>query len=117
VVFAAAAPRELRCAGDGADAFGGRVTSVAEACACDIVCVTQPEVAPTLQRAWFRRGTHVIAFGPLDPDVLDGAKITYDDQPGGWGTLGEVAAGIKDGRELDELTVYLAPVQDRKRDH
>ncbi len=117
VVFAAAAPRELRCAGADADHFvaahGGRPTSVEEACACDIVCVTARDAAPALRRAWIRRGTHVIVLGAgaLDEDVRAGARVIVDDPPAVdapqvCGTLGEIAAGLKDGRELDEVTIY-----------
>lgn len=115
VVFAAAAPRELRCAGDDAAAFaaahGGRVTSAEEACACDIVCIAQAGAPPGLPRAWFRGGTHVIVAegaGVIGGEVRAASKRVDDRvaSAGAWGTLGEVAAGIKDGRELDELTLY-----------
>ncbi|MCB9559154.1 MAG: ornithine cyclodeaminase family protein [Kofleriaceae bacterium] len=116
-----------------AAANGGRVTSTEEACACDIVCTSTPGVAPVVRRAWLRRGTHVNAMGAdapgkqeLDVDVLDGAKLVIDDHEQAthsgelnvawsqgrlgdaqlYGTLGEIAAGFKDGRELDELTIF-----------
>jgi len=114
VVFA---PREIRCADpDAAIAArfaadcGGRVTSIEEACACDIVCTTTAANLAVVRRAWIRRGTHLNAMsgvGAFDDDALDGAKrVTVSPAAGAtWGTLGEVAAGIKDGRELDEITV------------
>lgn len=113
VVFA---PREIRCADPDAEIAarfaadcGGRATSIEEACACDIVCTTVAGAA-LVRRAWIRRGTHLNAMtgtGVLDDDVLEGSKLVTVEATGAtWGTLGEVAAGIKDGRELDEVTAF-----------
>lgn len=100
------APRDLRCAGEGAEALaaqlGGRATTVAEALACDIVCVHGPlHLAP----AQLRRGTHVNVLDPavtLDPELAQLAQITHE-EPG----LGAVAAGLVDGRQLDEITLFV----------
>lgn len=132
------APRDVRCADVDpaqaqrfATANGGRVTSIEEACACDIVCTTTPAETPIVRASWIRRGTHLNAMGAGDPirheldlELLAGAKLVVgdlgDSRRGGefrvgwttwpampiWGTLGEVAAGIMDGRELDEITIY-----------
>ena len=99
------APRDVRCAGLGADALahslGGRVTTLEEALACDIVCVHAPIAIAAAQ---LRRGTHVnvLATAELDDDLGKLATITRE-VPG----LGEVAAGLVDGRQLDELTVFV----------
>jgi alanine dehydrogenase len=111
------APREVRCAdldGAAADALaatnGGRATSIAEACACDVVCVSRADV--TIERAWIRGGTHLNAVGAtLDAALLADAKVVTADLAAEaymWGTLREVVAGLKDGRELDEITIFLA---------
>jgi ornithine cyclodeaminase/alanine dehydrogenase-like protein (mu-crystallin family) len=112
------APREVRCAGaDPAEAarlaaeVGGRVTSIAEACACDIVCALAS--ARPIARAWIRGGTHLVAAGAtLEPALLAAAKVVGDGPapPGThmWGTLAAIAAGHQDGRELDEISIYLA---------
>jgi len=100
------APRDVRCAGDGAEQLaarlGGRATTIAEALACDIVCVHAPlHLAP----AQLRRGTHVNVLTSdvtLAPELAVLAQITHE-EPG----LGAVAAGLVDGRQLDEITVFV----------
>jgi hypothetical protein len=96
-------PREIRCAlvdGTKTSAFGVPAT-VAEALAADIVCVHVPL---EIRAAKLRRGTHVNALAPvtLDDDLQKLATIV--DEVG----LGRLAAGHIDGRQLDELTVFLA---------
>lgn len=99
------APRDLRVSGLGADALAhslrGRVVPIEEALACDIVCVHTPISIAATQ---LRRGTHVnvLAAAKLDEDLTKLAKITHE-VPG----LGELAAGLVDGRQLDELTVFV----------
>jgi ornithine cyclodeaminase/alanine dehydrogenase-like protein (mu-crystallin family) len=100
------APREIRSIVPVADA---RVTSLAEACACDIVCVADPDVA--IDAAWIRRGTHLDVWaGTLDPAILAVAKLVVTERGSApiWATLHELAGGIIDGRELDEITVFLS---------
>ena len=98
-------PTDLRCAGPGADALahaiGGRVTTIEEAIACDIVCVHAPM---TLDPAQLRRGTHVNVLVPVTfaEELARVAKITHE-VPG----LAKLAAGLVDGRQLDELTVFV----------
>ena len=87
-------PREIRTAGDNA--------TLAEALACDIVCVhTDIEV----RAAELRRGTHVNILGPatIDDDLRRLATISEEARD-----LGALAAGLVDGRQLDELTVFIA---------
>jgi len=96
-------PRELRCTSDAvAAAVGGRVVSLAEALAADIVCMHAPM---QLVASSLRRGTHVNALArcELDDDLEHVAKLF--DEPRG---LPALAAGIVDGRELDELTIFEA---------
>lgn len=96
-----------------AAALGGRVTTAAAACACDVVLAWGGAPLP---RSWLRRGTFLalLAGATVEPTALAGdTKLVADAapptaRPAWWGTLGQVAAGIVDGRELDELTVYEA---------
>ena len=103
------APRDLRCSDPAvASALGGRATTIAEACASDIVCVCEDV---HIERAWIRQGTHInVAAGTVDDALLSIAKLVVSEgtHPGMWGTLGEIVAGMKDGREVDEVTVFLA---------
>jgi hypothetical protein len=100
------APTDLRCAGAGADdlaaAIGGRVVPLAEALAADIVCIHAPLA---LTAAQLRRGTHVNALAEvtLDDDLRRLATIV--DEPRG---LPALAAGLVDGRQLDEITIFVA---------
>jgi ornithine cyclodeaminase/alanine dehydrogenase-like protein (mu-crystallin family) len=104
------APREVRCTDAAvAAALGARATSLAEACAADIVCVCDD--AARIERAWIRNGTHLnVAAGAVEEEILAVAKVVVSEgtRPGMWGTLGEIVAGVKDGREVDEITVFLA---------
>ena len=99
------APRDLRCAGPGgpdtANAIGARVTTLEEALACDIVCI---HARIHLDAAQLRRGTHVnlLTSATYDDELAQVASITHE-QPG----LGALAAGLVDGRQLDELTLFV----------
>jgi alanine dehydrogenase len=115
-----AAPRELRVfealpveAARVADEVGGRVGSLAEACACDIVVARGPV---SVRREWVRGGTLVTALDDgvvLDPALLAAAQVYGDPPPESaarvrvTATLAAVAAGLVDGRVLDEITVCL----------
>ncbi len=96
------APRELRCAtvdGSHVTTFGDPAT-ITEALACDIVCIHVPL---TVKTSKLRRGTHLNALAActLDSDLV--ADVTPE-VPG----LGKLAAGLVDGRQLDEITVFQA---------
>jgi hypothetical protein len=71
-----------------------------QALACDIVNVYSTRVRIT--PAQLRRGTHVnaVSAGVFDPELL--ALPTFVHEAG----LPALAAGLVDGRELDELTVF-----------
>ncbi len=110
------APRDIRCAslGSGADelaaATAGRVVSVDEALASDItnVYALRVRIAPHQ----LRRGTHVnaVSASVLDPELA--ALATLVDDAG----LPALAAGLVDGRQLDELTIFVsgtAPIAGR----
>jgi hypothetical protein len=97
-------PREIRCAlVDGTKTSElGTPATIAEALAADIVCVHVPL---EIRAAKLRRGTHINAL----------AEVTLDDDLGKLATvvpevpgLGRLAAGLVDGRQLDELTVFVA---------
>jgi hypothetical protein len=100
------APRDIRCAAttsgaaELASATGGRTVSIDEALACDIVNVYSTHVRIT--PAQLRRGTHInaVAAHIFDPELLTLAAITRE------ADLPARAAGLVDGRQLDELTVF-----------
>jgi hypothetical protein len=99
-------PSDLRCAGAGAaelaGAIGGRETTAAEALACDIVCV---HASILIDPAQLRRGTHINVLVPgatFADELARVATITHE-APG----LAALAAGLVDGRQLDELTVFV----------
>jgi hypothetical protein len=101
------APRDVRCASTAtgaaelAAATGGRTVSLDEALACDIVNVYSARIR--IIPAQLRRGTHVnaLAAGVLDPELL--ALATVVPEAG----LPALAAGLVDGRQLDELTIFV----------
>lgn len=131
---------ELRMADVSADAAarfakeaGGKVTSVDEAVASDIVCASTPGRVPVITKAAVRAGTHINAMGADAPGkqeiegaVLTRSKVFIDDwdqathsgevnvplhkgeyaQESITGTLGEVIAGKVAGRLADEVTIF-----------
>jgi|GEM_PF-1372086 len=113
-----AMPRELRVfdgnpveAARVAEAVAGRVASLTEACACDIVVARGPVA---IRREWVRGGTLITALDRdvvLDPALLAAAMVyTVGPAPEGVAivaTLADVAAGLVDGRVLDEITILL----------
>lgn len=100
----------------------------------DIVVTTTPSSSPVVLREWVSPGTHINAIGAdaagkqeLDPKILQAAKIVVDDWAQAshsgeinvplargeltpqqvYGSLGEIAAGKKPGRESpEEITVF-----------
>ena len=97
------APSDLRCTSEAvARAVGGRVVTIAEALAADIVCIHEPLALAATQ---LRRGTHVNALADVTLDEDLRAVATICDEPRGLPTL---AAGLVDGRKLDEITVFVA---------
>jgi hypothetical protein len=97
------APRDVRCTSPAVAAeVGGRAVSLDEALAADLVCIAAPlALAPEK----LRRGTHVNALASvaLDDELRRLASV-WDDGSG----LPRLAAGLADGRRLDEITIYLA---------
>jgi alanine dehydrogenase len=111
-----------------------KASALEEAAASDIVCTLTPSRSPYLRKEWIMPGTHINAIGAdaegkeeLEPAILKGAVIVVDDlrQAGMageinvpvskgllsvdevWGTLGEVIAGRKPGREdRNTITVF-----------
>ena len=95
-------PRDIRCtSGSVAAAVTGRQVPLVEALAADIVCIHEPM---TLQASQLRRGTHVNALANvrLDDELEKLATIVTESKG-----LHDLAAGIVDGRQLDELTVFM----------
>jgi len=102
--------------------------------AADILVTATPSTEPLVFRDWVRPGTHINAIGAdapgkqeLDPAILTAAKILVDDWAQArhsgeinvplsrgelgpeqvYGSLGEVVAGKKPGRESpEEITVF-----------
>ena len=96
-------PPDIRCtSGSVAAAVGGRVVPLAEALTADIVCIHVPMA---LAAAQLRRGTHINALALVELDSELRALATVADEPQG---LPALAAGLVDGRKLDEITVFIA---------
>jgi alanine dehydrogenase len=104
------------------------------ALASDILVTVTPSCIPLVERKWVTPGTHINAIGAdaagkqeLDPNILKAAKILVDDWAQAshsgeinvplsrgeltpaqvYGSLGEVVAGKKPGREnAEEITVF-----------
>jgi ornithine cyclodeaminase/alanine dehydrogenase-like protein (mu-crystallin family) len=93
------APPDVRCTDARVAALtGGRVVSLAEALAADIACVHEPIALAASQ---LRRGSHInaLAGATLDADLAAIACVTTD--------LAPLAAGLIEGRRLDEITIYI----------
>ncbi len=112
----------------------GPVETIEEATEADIVVTTTPSRTPIVKKQHIRPGTHINAIGAdakgkqeLEADLLTGAKIIVDDIEQAshsgeinvplsegvikvediYGTLGEVVANVKKGRENDEeITIF-----------
>jgi alanine dehydrogenase len=110
------------------------VENIDEATEADIVVTTTPSRTPLVKKQHIRPGTHINAIGAdakgkqeLEADLLTGARIIVDDIEQAshsgeinvplsegvikiediYGTLGEVVANIKEGRENDEeITIF-----------
>jgi hypothetical protein len=102
------APIDLRCARSvpGADELaariGGRVVSLDEAFAADIVNIHGAYCHVTAKQ--LRRGTHVnVLTAPFV--IADDVNASRFDEAR---DLPALAAGLVDGRQLDELTVFFA---------
>ncbi|MCX6723998.1 MAG: alanine dehydrogenase [Candidatus Staskawiczbacteria bacterium] len=111
-----------------------RKAGIEEVSKQDILTTTTPSRSPIVKSDWVAAGTHINAVGAdaegkeeLDPTILKRAKIIVDDWAQAshsgeinvpvskgiitkndiYGSLGEVVAGIKTGRENDsEITVF-----------
>jgi hypothetical protein len=94
-------PRDVRCAGAGlAERVGGREVGIAEALACDIVCVHVPLAIAAAQ---VRRGTHLNLLAAVTlEDELRAIAVVVDGP-----RAARMAAGLEDGRQLDEITLFL----------
>jgi ornithine cyclodeaminase/alanine dehydrogenase-like protein (mu-crystallin family) len=97
-------PRDLRCTSPhvAAAIAGARVVGLDEALACDIVCI-HSEL--TIAAHQLRRGTHVNALADVELDPELRVLATVVDEPHG---LPALAAGLVDGRQLDEITIFIA---------
>lgn len=83
LVFADVRPEAARAM---AEAFGGRVGSIEEAAACDLVCTSTPGAVPVVTRGMVRPGTHINAMGAdaegkqeLETALTVAARIFVDD--------------------------------------
>lgn len=109
-------PSDIRCAGAAASAAelaarGGRVVTAAEALTADIVCV---DVAMVVENRLVRRGSHLNLIAPgleVEAELWERAMCfgeTMKGAPAKTATLGDLAAGLRDGRQLDEITLLFA---------
>jgi len=116
-----------------AQEVGGHSATVDQAASCDIVCTMTPSRKPVVFRSYVGIGVHINAMGAdapgkqeLDPKILEEAVVVLDDfaqatesgevnvpiHEGRYakerihGTLGEIVAGRKKGREGMEITVF-----------
>ena len=112
---------------------GGKAAAIDRAASCEIVCTVTPSRSPVVHRAFVGVSTHFNAMGAdapgkqeLDPAILQEAKVVLDDLEQAtesgevnvplhdgsfrrdqiYGTLGEIVAGKKKGREGPEITVF-----------
>jgi hypothetical protein len=110
------APTDVRWAGAAATsaavtALGGRVVPAGEALTADIVCV---DVAGVLESRQVRRGSHLnlLAAGAHAEAELSRLAVCIGEvaegDPAKNATLGDLAAGLRDGRQLDEITLLFA---------
>jgi hypothetical protein len=100
-------PTDVRCHGDVVG--GGRAVSLDEALAADIVCIHVPLAIAAHQ---IRRGTHVnaLALGDdpsrcavtIPPELASVATVVHEHAD-----LPAIVAGLRDGRQLDEITIFL----------
>ncbi len=116
-----------------AEKAGGKCATLEQTAGSDIVCTATPSRSPLLRRAWIQDGAHINAMGAdapgkqeLDPQILLDAKLVIDElhqatssgeinKPFSEGTitpaaihadLGEIVAGLKPGREGNEISVF-----------
>jgi len=97
--------------------FGGRVGTVAEAAACDIVCTSTPGAAPVVARNMVSPGAHINAMGAdaegkqeLESGLTASARIVVDD-PAQAHHSGEVNVPLHDGAlALDAIAGGLGDV-------
>jgi hypothetical protein len=101
-------PTDVRWAGAVAGdpavlALGGRAVVPAETLTADIVCV---DVERQVGDHEVRRGSHINVLAGHVDDALAGRALCFAERPAQHlvGTLGQLAAGMRDGRVLDELT-------------
>ena len=95
-------PTDIRCtSGSVAAAVGGRQVQLAEALAADIVCIHEPM---ELHANQLRRGTHVnvLAKVMLGDELEKIATIVREPD------LSKLASGHVDGRQLDEITIFIS---------
>lgn len=125
---------DAAAAGRFAEEVGGRVAPLAEVAAADIVCTSTPGREVVVRAEMVRPGAHVNAMGAdapgkqeLEGALITRAKIVIDDHEQAthsgeinvplhdgtlretqiFGTLGEIVAGKKGGRDSDdEITLF-----------
>src|SRR5262249_40582262 len=95
------APRDLRCTSAAiARELDGRHVALADALAADIVCIHEPLALAATQ---LRRGSHINALAPVE---LDADLVQRVQRYGEARDLPALVAGLIDGRQLDEITVF-----------
>ena len=93
-------PKDVRCTDAAvAEVIGGRLVGLDEALAADIVCVHEPI---RIGAGQLRRGTHVNALAAVEVAREVVAQVSDVH------ALARMAAGLLDGRQLDEITIFVA---------
>ncbi len=110
-----------------------KLVDPSETCDSDVLITTTPSTKPVVKNEWIKEGIHINAIGAdapgkqeLEIEILKRAKIVVDDLEqalhGGevnvahsmgiirkedvYATLGEIVAGLKKGREGNEITIF-----------
>lgn len=88
---------------------GGRAVTVAEALTADLVCV---DLDLILEPEAVRRGSHLALIRATASPALAARAVCVAEAlvAPAQVTIGELAAGLRDGRQLDEITLLLAHV-------
>jgi ornithine cyclodeaminase/alanine dehydrogenase len=116
-----------------AEECGAEVSTLELVSGCDIVCTSTPGHGVALHRAHVARGAHINAMGAdapgkqeIEGSILNHARVVIDDwhqathsgevnvpihdgeyaESSIYGTLGEIVAGKKHGRDGDEISVF-----------
>ena len=133
VILSDARAEAVSSLAEGFPALPCRPGSIEEAAGCDVICTTTPVHRPIVRREWVQDGAHINALGAdaagkqeLETDLTIQARVFVDDLEQAShsgeinvpiaqglfrvddlaGTIGEVAAGLLEGRVGNEITIF-----------